>query len=156
MLHHLYEMTTPPILLNPSILHAVSAVLLQSIAKDTADIKPVDHTPALMVPGDENYLGQGSPTSTVPVQPPPLPASPLFPLPPPEKSRRRGLYIALIACIIILLVGMGIGTVSLFASFSQKSATATPNPSDTVVGHIVFISSQGTFDQVQIDLQNIP
>jgi hypothetical protein len=84
-----------------------------------------------------------------PLQPPSLLSS-------PKKSRRKGPYLALIACVIILLIGLSIGTVSLLTSNSQKSATATPNPSSTVVGHIVFVNGHGTFDQVKIDLQNIP
>jgi hypothetical protein len=62
----------------------------------------------------------------------------------------------LIACIIILLVGMGIGAASLLTLPSQRGATATPHPLGTAVGQITFASSHGTFDQVRVDLQNIP
>jgi serine/threonine protein kinase len=228
MMQHIQEMPTPPILLNANISPALSAVVLQSIAKDPADrfstasamtvalaralnvpvpaslnkppaingepnynplqppdllpgvtfspthliapsplaptqpaegniettvVTPVNRTPTLLPASGYLSRGQSSPISQVPVQPP---ASPPSPLSPPGKSRRRGLYLALIACIIILLVGTGIGAASLLTLPSQRSATATPNPSGTAVGKITFVSSRGTFDQVQVDLQSIP
>lgn len=85
------------------------------------------------------------------------PLSPVAPLAPPEKPRRSRLsvaFVALIACIIIL-VGIGASTVAWLALQHNTSATTTPNLTGTVVGHIVFISSKGTFDQVEVDLQNI-
>jgi len=94
-----------------------------------------------------------TPTS-VPVQSPALPVSPSLPQAPPKKTRGRRLSIVLIACI--MLVGVGIGAISLLTLPSQRSVTTTPNPPDTIVGHIVFVSSHGTFDQVRVDLQNIP
>jgi hypothetical protein len=199
MMQHIQEMPTPPILLNANIPPALSAVVLQSIAKDPANrfstasamtvalaralnvpvpaslnkppamngepdynplqppdllpgvtfspthliapsplalaqpaegniettvVTPVNRTPTLLPASGYLSRGQSSPISQVPVQ---SPASPPSPLSPKGKSRRRGLYLALIACIIILLVGMGIGAASLL-----------------------------TLPQVRVDLQNIP
>src|SRR5437763_128874 len=184
MMQHLQEMPTPPIVLNPNIPPALSAVVLRSIAKDPADrfpsasamtvalaqalkvavpaslnkppamnvetdynplqpsnllpgvtsspshliaqsplpltqptqdnvetalVTPVNRTPTLLPARDYPSPGQSSPTSQVPVQSPQAPASPPSPLSPGGKSRRRGLYLTLIGCIIILLVGLGIG-----------------------------------------------
>ena len=81
--------------------------------------------------------------------------SPVAPLAPAEKSRRRGLSGAFIVFIIIL-IGIGASTAALLTLQHNMSATTTPNLTGTVVGHIVFSSSKGTFDQVEVDLQNIP
>jgi hypothetical protein len=68
------------------------------------------------------------------------------------------LYIALIACIVLLLVGIGAFTVPRL--LSQNNATTSQSSSDSVVGHITFIHSSSapsnTFDQLQIILNTIP
>jgi serine/threonine-protein kinase len=75
-----------------------------------------------------------------------------------SKRPRRGLYIALIACIVLLLVGIGAFTVPRL--LSQNNATTSQSSSDSVVGHITFIHSSSapsnTFDQLQIILNTIP
>ena len=85
------------------------------------------------------------------------PLSPVAPLAPPEKPRRKlsGAFVAVIVCIIIL-VGIAASTAALLALQHQAGATATPNPTAVVVGHVAFTNGRGTFDQVEIDLQNIP
>ena len=158
MMQHLYETPTPPILLNPNIPPALSEVVLKSIAKDPADRFPsasamtVALAEALNVPVPASLKK----TSDLSAEPDYNPLQPPSQSSSPGKSRRRGLYLALLACIIILLGGIGIGAISLLTSPSQRSVTDTPNPLGTVVGHIVFVSSHGTFDQVRVDLQNIP
>ncbi len=158
MMQHLHEMPTPPIVLNPNIPPALSAVVLRSIAKDPADRFPsasamtVALAQALNVPVPASLIK----TSGLSVEPDYNPLQPPSLLSSPKKSRSRGLYLALIACVIILLGGIGIGAITLLTLPSQRSVTATPNPPGTVVGHIVFVNGHGTFDQVKIDLQNIP
>ena len=157
MMQHLQEMPTPPIVLNPNIPPALSAVVLRSIAKDPADRFPsasamtIALAQALNVPVPASLIktaGLSVETDFNPLQPPSLLSS-------PKKSRSRGLYLALVGCIIILLGGIGIGAYLLTLP-SQRSVTATTNPPGTVVGHIVFVNGHGTFDQVKIDLQSIP
>lgn len=78
---------------------------------------------------------------------PPLPQK--QPRPP-----RRTIYIALTACIILLL---GISAFAVLPRLFQSNPTNTP---DVVVGNIVFSTSQNTahvtLNQLQIDLKNIP
>ena len=78
---------------------------------------------------------------------------------PPEKSNRprRTLYFALIACAVVLLVGLG-----AFAGPRLLSQQNTHNLQKTpisVVGHITFLASpnaaHNTYDQLQISLTSI-
>ena len=158
MMQHLQEMPTPPILLNPNIPPALSEVVLKSIAKDPADRFPSASamTVALAQALDVPVPASLAKTSSLTAEPDYNPLQPPSPVSSPKKLRSRRLYLALMACIIVLLGGVAIGAISLFASPSQKSVIPTPNPSNTVVGHVVFVNGHGTFDQVQIDLQNIP
>ncbi|TMF50428.1 MAG: hypothetical protein E6I32_04155 [Chloroflexi bacterium] len=96
-----------------------------------------------------------------PVAPvPPSPASPSAPpsLPPGRRRRQwRGLYTALIALVILVLLGSGLG--AYFAFFSKSSPPA-PIPG----GQAFFLSSgqfntgtaQGIGDQLDISLQHVP
>jgi eukaryotic-like serine/threonine-protein kinase len=81
--------------------------------------------------------------------------------PSPRRPRHRNLYVALIACAILLLVG--ISTFFAFPQlFSQQTNHGTPTPGTTgdVVGSIVFLHSPNaaatTFDQLKVDLNKIP
>lgn len=237
MMQHVHEMPTPPALINPNISPQLSAVVLQSIAKDpearfrTASAMTVALAQALNLPvppalnkprtvseqPDYNPLQPARPLSEVLPHLPTLTASPPAPFAPaspgyPEAQfispaplapaasdqgasaahagnieqqfpgalglygdrasqsplvtpsplprthpRRRGLYIALIACVLLLLVGIGAFTVSPL--LSSKNVPTTPNPSTSVVGQIVFLKSPhappNTFDQLQIELNHI-
>ena len=80
--------------------------------------------------------------------------------PSPKHPRRRNLYVALIACAILLL--LGISTFFAFPQlFSQYNTHATPTPgtAGNVVGSIVFLHSPTaaatTFDQLQVDINHI-
>jgi len=218
LMQHLYESPTPPAHINPNVPPALSAVILQSIAKDpaarfpTASSLTVALAQALNVPvpaslnksqivrveSDDNPLQPANPLPGIPshlahlatspssaftpvsggngevgyiaplnpaqvplrdtpplptlVESPSFPSSPPAPLAPPRKSRRRGVTIALIACITLVLVG--IAAFAVLPLLSQKGTIA--NPPGKVVGQLVFLSSQGTFDQVRIELQSIP
>lgn len=81
---------------------------------------------------------------------------------PPEKPRRRTLRIALVALLILVLIGSGLGT---YFVFFLKGASPTVTTT-SIVGHAYFVSSgllganpdssQGITDQLQIKLENIP
>ncbi len=80
------------------------------------------------------------------------------PLPAVQSQRRsRGLYIALIACIVLLLVGIGAFTVPRL--LTQNNGSTTQQQAGSVVGHITFLASQNaprnTYDQLQVTLDNI-
>ncbi|MEO8971223.1 MAG: serine/threonine-protein kinase [Ktedonobacteraceae bacterium] len=101
------------------------------------------------------------PAESLPVgsyAPPPTPTPPAY-----RKSRRPLLWIALVALLLLVVVGSSLGT--YFAFFSKGTAPTTPTAS-SIVGHAYFISSgllssnpgssQGITDQLQIKLGNIP
>ncbi len=81
------------------------------------------------------------------------PSQPLL----PARFRRRGLLIALIACVLLLLVG--VGAFSVFPLLSSKHGSTTTNSAGAGGGSIVFKRSPNappnTFDQLQINLTNI-
>ncbi len=77
-----------------------------------------------------------------------------------KRPRRRNLYIAIVACAILLL--LGISTFFAFPQlFSQNNTHATPTPGTVgdVVGSIVFlhspIAAAATFDQLKVDINHI-
>jgi serine/threonine protein kinase len=230
MMQQLQEMPTPPALINPAISPALSAVVLQSIAKDPQERFPsasamtlaiaealgvpaptslsksrivneqteynplqpdaplqgmVPHPPALtpsspaqFTPASAGYpeallnsppyLTPGTTESQFPGiggfnspqvdhQLQPAPVSP--PAMPAPRTRRKALYIALIACVLVLLVGISAFVVP--SLLSSKNGTPTQNTSASVVGQIIFSSSPNaannhTYDQLQITLNNIP
>ncbi len=92
-------------------------------------------------------------------QAPPVSPLPSTPSAPPTRTKRRNMFIVLTVGILILLVG-----VSVFSIYpllrSHNGASATPTSTiGGVVGRIVFISSPNAphvYDQLQIDLENIP
>jgi len=218
MMQHIHETPPPPDLINPKVTAALSAVVLQSIAKDpearfpsatamTVALAGAFGLPvpaSLNKPGNINEQPDYNPLQPYPLLPgmvhPPFPAataqaalftpastetrepqsnSPVITparLTParsdhgekglqsllPAYRRRKSLYIALIAFVVLLLVGAG--AISVFSQLFSKNVTQvtpTPNTSNQViVGHIIFLSSpntpHNTFDQLQIDLNNIP
>ena len=215
MLQHVHEKPTSPDLINPNVTPALSAVVLQSIAKDSADRFPsaTAMTIALIrafglpVPASLNRpattnekpaynplqpsasVPGGTPhppalTTTTPAPSTPAPASfspaqfispahltpatsgydknqssPPKPLPPPH-SRRKNLYIVLIACAILALLAISAFTALplLFPKNGQNIST-TPDTLGAVVGDITFMHSPGAppnvFDQLRIDLNKI-
>jgi eukaryotic-like serine/threonine-protein kinase len=101
------------------------------------------NSPAALTPAKDDRALQSPLVSPLPaVQPPRL---------------RRGLFIALLACIVLLLVGVGAFTVTRL--LSQKNAPTTQNSSGSVFGHITFLASpnasHNTYDQLQVTLNNI-
>ncbi|MFL5629429.1 MAG: protein kinase domain-containing protein [Ktedonobacteraceae bacterium] len=118
-------------------------------------------TPATLSPN----LGANTPTSD-PAQssrlsPPAVLQSPLSQPPvlqPPRSQppvRQRKTYLILLALLIVAVVGSGL----LFAFFALNRTT-TPSLSNSVVGHVRFLSSsnapQASLDKVEITLQPIP
>ena len=105
-------------------------------------------TPASVTPAQS---GVGFPGSA----PSPTPA-PQF----PKKRRGRGLLIALIALLVLVVLGSGLG--AWYAFFARGSTSAAPS----IAGHAYFFSSgllssnpesrQGITDQLQIHLEGIP
>ena len=88
-------------------------------------------------------------------------AAPPFPstATPQEKPNRprRTLYVALIACVVLLLVGLGAFVVPRL--LSQQNANNSQNTAVSVIGHITFLASpnaaRNTYDQLQISLTSV-
>jgi serine/threonine protein kinase len=107
------------------------------------------------------------PTRSVPTSLPPAPVQPQgTPLPwtnAPQKRRGRPLLIALLALLIIVLLGSGIGSYFVFFARGNNTGVSTAPP---IVGRAFFISSgllstnpadsQGITDQLQINMQKLP
>ncbi len=132
-------------------------------------------TPAGNTPGvasvHNSPLQVSLPLSTVvlsstatPVLPSPTPVSPLTPIPsyqPPPAPKRRSVWllVMLVASLIIILGGFGLGSLYLL---SHKGPVAAGT--SRIAGHAFYLSSgllsedsnQGIDDEFQIDLQNIP
>jgi len=127
------------------------------------NVTPQLATPASWQPFSVSASGggvAGSGGSAGAIQAPTAPASPSAPptLPPGRRRKQwRGLYTALIALVILVLLGSGLG--AYFAFFSKSSPPA-PIPG----GQAFFLSSgqfntgtaQGIGDQLEISLQHVP
>lgn len=97
-----------------------------------------------------------------------LPTAPQAQPPAPTPSPRRGrpaFRIALVALLILVVVGSGLGAYLIF--FAKGASTTPPPPTTTAsstIGHAYFVSSglldtnatKGITDQLQIHLTNIP
>jgi eukaryotic-like serine/threonine-protein kinase len=89
------------------------------------------------------------------LQSPPIPSKVIS----PEKRNRpsKTLFFALIACVVVLLVGLGAFAVPRL--LSQQNANNTQNTTVGTVGHITFLASsnvaRNTYDQLQISLTSI-
>jgi len=86
------------------------------------------------------------------------PPSPSTATPPKKTNRpRRTLYITLIACVVVLLVGLGAFAVPRL--LSQQNANNLQQTPVSVVGHITFLASPhaalNTYDRLQISLTSI-
>jgi eukaryotic-like serine/threonine-protein kinase len=106
------------------------------------------------------------PARGTPTDVPPAPGRPQgIPLPwtnVPQKRGRRPLLIALLALLIIVLLGSGLGSYFVFFARGNTGVSTTP----PIVGHAFFISSgllstnpadsQGITDQLQINMQKLP
>jgi len=114
--------------------------------------------PPTLAPGVIQTPGYSLPGATQPVAD--LPTIPFSspPAPAPARQRRRGLYIALAASLIVVLLAAGLAA---FYTLSQRGSSTAQKP---VVGHAYFVSSgllslnssQGITDELQIHLQGIP
>ena len=170
MMQHYSAVPTPPTAINPQVSPALSAVILQSIAKDpnarfssasamTIALAgafnvpaPAELRPSLAPPvsNDPPLFAAQLPSAISPV-PAPVPI-----LPATSAGQRSFPRIVLLGLLVMALLVSGLTAIIL----SQRPAT----PPVTVVGHISFVNSgqvtsQGApavADELQIDLQNIP
>ncbi|HET8912497.1 MAG TPA: serine/threonine-protein kinase [Ktedonobacteraceae bacterium] len=203
MMQQMYGNPTDPARINPRISPALSAVVLQSIAKDpearfpTATAMAVALAQALDVPVPLNLSNQVA-LGEAPEHNPLQPATPFFGIDPdipffsssdesytpavagpagslgvyqsqqsftpvpaiyPGEAReprlsgrgRRWVFIALMACGLLILLGVGVFVYPLLFS-----PTGVPKVTSSAVGQIAFSSSpSATNDQVRIDLTHV-
>lgn len=105
---------------------------------------------------------RGTPTDLPPTSGRPQ-GTPLLGTNAPQKRGRRPLLIALLALLIIVLLGSGIGSYFVFFARGNNTGVSTAPP---IVGHAFFISSgllstnpadsQGITDELQINMQKLP
>lgn len=147
----------PPVIASstPSAMPMTPASMTAGTPTSTEMNRPSPSSPALSSSGPALAPRPGdSPPSQAPMSPVP----PSAPHPRGKKQQRRGLYIALIVLLIVVLLGAGLAATFLYIHNATLTAQ-TP-----IVGHAFFVSSgilgensdQGIADKVQIDLQNIP
>ena len=135
---------------------ASSSVTLQSTAS-TPVSRPGMMTPVYTPPFGNMQVSQTPVLSSQQEvrlqQPLPAPRRPARP-----GRRRRWLLLTCIACALLLLAGVSAAVVP--GLLAARTATSTPVSTNAVVGQISFArssnASQGSFDQLQIDLTNIP
>jgi eukaryotic-like serine/threonine-protein kinase len=191
MMQHVTDPPPLPASINPAISPALSEVILKSIAKDPDDrfqsattmtialaeafnvpipseLKKSGSSPDLMSMSQFYNALRPSPQTAITAPHVAFPITPISSTPRQQGSRRKSLFIGLIALLIVLVVGSGAlystGVIerslrSAFQSFAS-SGTPTPAPSNSVVGHVDFVSSPnappGTLDEVKITLHGIP
>ncbi len=180
MMKHVYEQPESPALINPRISPALSAVVLQSIAKEpggrfsSATAMTVAVATAVNVPLPTSLSRSiNERLAYNPLQPsrPPVsmspPSPPVLPSPPmpnmrPARTQRKWPLIAAMACVLLVLVSASAFTIfpRLFAA--HTTSTPTANTTGAVVGHITFVASSpaspashNVFDQLRIDLSNV-
>jgi len=122
----------------------------------TPPIVNISAGPSTQTPGAIQASWHTPPGGTQPAADLPTMLSSPRPAPAPQKQRRRGLYIALAAILIVVLLASG-----LAAFFTLRGGTPVQK---AVAGHAYFVSSgllslnssQGITDEMQVHLQGIP
>jgi eukaryotic-like serine/threonine-protein kinase len=128
---------------NPTILAASPGVTFtpSSTGYAQTQLSSPAHLPPAM--GEQLLQSPPSPSTTKPAEKPDRP--------------RRTLYFALIACVVVLLVGLGAFAVPRL--LTQQNATNLQKPPISAVGHITFLASPhaapNTYDKLQISLTSI-
>ena len=150
------EPTERTVLSSPAKVDGENTPAFPSEMMPTLLTTPVKSNPVTPAASREVAAGTSPPVQA----PSPLsPAQPPSPIAPTRPRRRRGLYMALIALLIIVLAGSGLGAFFVFSAHTQPQAATTG-----VVGHGFFTSSGqvsglnvlGINDTFQISLSNIP
>ena len=122
-------------------------------------------------PQSRNSMTPAVPQELSAQTPPPVQApsalstsEPLAPVAPKRSRRGRGLYVTLIALLLIVLVGSGLGAYFVFSSARSHSPSQSPAKATQIVGNGFFTSSgastgpnsMGINDTFQVRLPNIP
>jgi serine/threonine protein kinase len=158
-----------------------SASPLPSGSPPTHSVTPVNSTPQPATPtswqqhsvsaaGGPAPVGspQGTPSSAenaainrpaalTPAVTPPSSTPPAPPSPPPPGRRWKGLYTALVALVILVLLGSSLGVYLAFFRQNQQAAAVSGGQAFFLSsGQLNPTSAQGIADQLQIELHNIP
>lgn len=158
--HQLPASTALPLTSQPSL------PALAAIPQSTPAMSNTPETPVTYRSGSSGVIATPSVSDMATRMASPSPALspispvqfPLTPLPPAPKRRKRGLIVALIAAVIVMLAGSGLGAF-LFLNHAPPTTATIP-----LVGYAYFVSSgqvkenstQGINDQMLIELHNVP
>lgn len=150
----------------PPVIPSSTPMLPRSFADSTAGIPSQTemNLPTLLTPTPSRTTPTSAPVPVAAISSPPLPAPahaspppPAAPAPPARRKRPRGLYLGLVAAVLVVLIG---STFGIYRFIGNTSSTQSP-----VVGHAFFVSSgllssensnRGISDGLQINLQNLP
>ncbi len=151
---HVISSSTPVVPVTPT----WPAPMMQTPAQIGMDMPTVLKSPSPIVASASKTMPATPPGPSLPPQALGQTVPPLSPAPTVQKRRRGRLYIALVAALLVVLVGSSIGAY-LFYRHNTTPVQAT------IVGHAFFLSSgflgndnsnQGITDELQINLQNLP
>jgi serine/threonine protein kinase len=146
---------------------ALSPTPVISSSTPALPITPTGSAPVMQA-SEERYI------PTVAISQPPLANPAGTPIPtvlpgppvPPQTTRQKRqpgwLYIALVAVLLVILIGSAFG---VYLFYPRNTPLNQPTNQPTIVGHAFFLSSgllgsnssnQGITDELQINLQNLP
>jgi eukaryotic-like serine/threonine-protein kinase len=143
-----FQSSPPPIISLPS------AFTPATNDRQTPLTEPADSRPGSLLFQNPDTI---APTSIMAQSSQVSPPAVLLLSAPQPPARQRRTHIVLIS----LLVAAVVGSVFLFAFFAlDRTTTPSPSPSNSVVGHVRFLSSpnapRGSLDEVEITIQHIP
>jgi len=131
--------------------HAQSSNL--AISNQAAET-PGGSTPAISPHATILSTPEQSSSQVVPIPSSVTPIPPVSPATPPKRNR-RGLFIVLIALVILIVAGSTLGAFFLFNHTTSPVNTSIGNASFMSSGHTDINSSAGMNDELQIDLHNL-
>src|SRR5947208_2906142 len=163
-----------PLLSSPSV-GSLDGINQASLSSSSSPSSSGWQTPSTVPAGSGSSSGASSPAYSTQNPPTPVfshpyavttsPSPSAQPSAPPSSPQRRwrAVYTVLVALVIIVLLGSGLGTYLVFFR-NRSTGQVSPPLANQVVGQSFFVSSgqlnpvsaQGIADQLEIDLQNVP
>src|SRR6266702_2200507 len=163
-----------PLLSSPSV-GSVDGINQASLSSSSPASSSGWQTPSTVPTGSDSTSGASFPAYSTQNPPTPVfsqpyavttsPSPSAQPSAPPSSPQRRwrAVYTVLVALVIIVLLGSGLGTYLVFFR-NRATGQVSPPVANQAVGQAFFVSSgqlnpvsaQGIADQLEIDLQNIP
>ncbi len=153
-----------PLLSSPSV-GSLDGINQSSLSSSSSASSSGWQTPSTVPAGSGSSSGASFPAYSTQNPPTPVFSQPYAVTTSPSSPQRRwrALYIALVAVVIIVLLGSGLGTYLVFFR-NRATGQVSPPVTNQLLGQSFFVSSgqlnpvsaQGIADQLEMDLQNIP